>query len=220
MTEQGCARCRELAPELAMGLVTGRERATALAHLQECADCRGHLASLTRLHDELRTLIPHAEPPAGFETRVLARLHTRQRRWPWVVAAAAATTAVFLGGWTLAMSTAPAATSAPLTGGVRTVLAAPLVAGGQEVGQVYVYPDQPSWLYMYVDAPAATGPLICVVLRRDGSVADTAPLWLVDGDAFWGGPLPRDQTTPAGVRVTDGDGTVVASAQLPESGQG
>ena len=58
----GCGRFRELAPEIALGLVAGHERAAALAHLQDCADCRHHTARLGAVHDRLRALIPPAEP--------------------------------------------------------------------------------------------------------------------------------------------------------------
>ncbi len=218
MTGAGCASCRDLAPELAMGLVTGRERATAVAHLQECADCRRHLASLTRLHDEVRSMVPPVDPPVGFEARVLARIGRRRsaRRWPWIAAAAAVVVAAFLAGAAVAARTAAPA-PAPLAAGVQTVLAAPLVAGGRDVGHVYVHENR-SWLYMYLEDAPDTGPLRCAVLRRDGSVADTAPLRLVDGDAVWGGPIPAEGTVPAAVQVTDAAGTVVAIAQLPEAG--
>ena len=35
-----CDEARELAPELALGIVDGEERAEALRHLSACADCR------------------------------------------------------------------------------------------------------------------------------------------------------------------------------------
>jgi len=34
-----CGRFRDMAPEIALGLVAGHERAEALAHLQECPEC-------------------------------------------------------------------------------------------------------------------------------------------------------------------------------------
>jgi hypothetical protein len=40
------------------------------------------------------------------------------------------------------------------------------------------------------------------------------PFPLVDGDAFWGGPVPIDRATLAGVRITDSTGTVLAAADL------
>jgi len=88
---------RELAPELALDVLTGYERATAQAHLGMCPQCREYVSSLTQIGDRLLTLVPGVEPPVGFEDRVLARMDfpaqrtARQRRrwWPMAVAAAA-----------------------------------------------------------------------------------------------------------------------------------
>src|ERR1700684_3379779 len=59
----GCAGFADVAAELALGALTGRERAEALAHLDRCAACRKHVRQLTA-----------EAPPPGFETRVLERL--------------------------------------------------------------------------------------------------------------------------------------------------
>ncbi|CAN5613055.1 hypothetical protein BH10ACT1_BH10ACT1_33760 [soil metagenome] len=67
-----CARCRELAPELALGTAEGGERAAALEHLAWCEACRRELAELAAAADSLLLLGPSVEPPAGFETQALA----------------------------------------------------------------------------------------------------------------------------------------------------
>ena len=69
-----CDDVRALAPELALGLVTGQERAQVLAHLQACPRCRDEVARLAEVHDRLRDLVPPVGPPPGFEQRVLDRL--------------------------------------------------------------------------------------------------------------------------------------------------
>jgi hypothetical protein len=69
--------CRELADvaaELALGSLTGRERAEALAHLECCAACRELVARLMTTGEKLLGLLPMIEPPPGFETRVLQRI--------------------------------------------------------------------------------------------------------------------------------------------------
>ena len=60
-----CETCRDLAPELALGLLGGDERAAVLAHLQDCERCRDEVAALTVLHERMRLLVPPVEPPAG-----------------------------------------------------------------------------------------------------------------------------------------------------------
>jgi hypothetical protein len=69
-----CPELADVAAELALGVLTGRERASAIAHLDTCEACREHVRQLMATGEELRELLPPAEPPAGFETRVLERL--------------------------------------------------------------------------------------------------------------------------------------------------
>ena len=72
--EMTCAELADVATELALGVLTGRERAAALAHLDSCEACREEVRQLMATSDQLLALLPPAEPPAGFETRVLDRL--------------------------------------------------------------------------------------------------------------------------------------------------
>ena len=69
-----CDTMREAAPDLALGLLTGEERAAALAHLERCEGCRAEVASLAVTADEVLLAAPEVEPPPGFSGRVLDRL--------------------------------------------------------------------------------------------------------------------------------------------------
>ena len=69
-----CAELADVAAELALGVLTGRERAVAIAHLDACEACREDVRQLMATGEQLRELLPPTEPPAGFETRVLERL--------------------------------------------------------------------------------------------------------------------------------------------------
>ncbi len=69
-----CAGFAEVTAELALGILTGRERAEALAHLDRCVACREDVRRLMVTGEELLWLLPAGEPPSGFETRVLERL--------------------------------------------------------------------------------------------------------------------------------------------------
>ena len=69
-----CAAARELAPDLALGLLPGAERARLLAHLAGCASCDALVAELADVADSLLLLAPGADPPPGFESAVLARI--------------------------------------------------------------------------------------------------------------------------------------------------
>ena len=71
-----CAHVHDVAAELALGALTGRERAGAIAHLEKCRACREDVRQLMATGGQLLELLPTAAPPAGFETRVLQRLGT------------------------------------------------------------------------------------------------------------------------------------------------
>jgi hypothetical protein len=72
--DMSCAELAEVAAELALGVLTGRERADAVAHLDRCDNCREHVRQLMVTTEGLLGLLPQKEPPPGFETRVLDRL--------------------------------------------------------------------------------------------------------------------------------------------------
>src|SRR5947207_15428354 len=96
MSVPTCPEVRELAPELALGIVGGPERAEALQHASECGPCRALVGELAEAADALTLLAAEAEPPPGFEERVLAALNApqrRNRRRAAVMVAAAAVTA-------------------------------------------------------------------------------------------------------------------------------
>ena len=75
MTERtSCEHVREVAPDVALGLLTGEDRAEALDHLEGCEACRAEVASLAVTADEVLLASPEADPPPGFADRVLARI--------------------------------------------------------------------------------------------------------------------------------------------------
>jgi len=205
-----CARFRELAPEIALGLVAGHERAEALAHLQRCPACRQHTTELGAVHDRLRALIPAAEPPVGFEQRVLERLGgTRPPRRPaWIArgvrlaVAATVVAAAFVGGWVAGSANRPP----------TPAVASPLVAGARHVGDIVVSRDRPDFLSVYLDV-TRPGKLTCELLRTDGSVAATETYEAEGGTGWWGVDRPTGDVTT--LRVSDADGAVVATGGLP-----
>jgi hypothetical protein len=69
-----CGEFDDVAAELALGVLTGRERADAVAHMEHCDACRETIRQLSITGEELVGLLPHVEPPPGFEVRVLARI--------------------------------------------------------------------------------------------------------------------------------------------------
>jgi hypothetical protein len=86
-----CTQFREVAPELALGVLGGAERAEAIIHANGCARCQALVTELTEVADALPLLAPEHEPPPGFERRVLAAGRARRRRSTrrWIASAAA-----------------------------------------------------------------------------------------------------------------------------------
>ena len=70
MIDPRCEEFRELAPELALGIVEGEERGRALEHLADCPDCRRRVEELSEVADGLLLAAPHREPPVGAGARV------------------------------------------------------------------------------------------------------------------------------------------------------
>src|SRR5262245_59568628 len=69
-----CQFVHAVAEDLALGVLTGEERASALDHLEECHACRAEIATLTEVADAVLLLAPATAPDVAFERRVLDRL--------------------------------------------------------------------------------------------------------------------------------------------------
>jgi hypothetical protein len=219
-----CEETRRLAPELALGIADGAERARALEHLAGCADCRRAVGALSEVADELLMLAPEREPTVGFESRVLARLapapapapapppRWRPRRLLAVLAPAAAAAAIATGivlgatGDDRRLADHYRATLAEANGSYFEA-ARLRTPAGMRAGLVYAYRGNPSWIYVAVD-------------RRYRSTAYGAELALTSGERV---PLPRlrlDPETGSGGQAIPVDLHRVAAVRLVGSGRG
>jgi hypothetical protein len=236
LSEMECAGFADVTGELALAVLTGRERAAALEHLDRCAACREKVRRGAVTAEKLLELLPATEPPAGFEARVMERLgltalrpgsasqailargrrrfgrepgEGRPGRARRVLAAAAVTLAAVsaLGGWRLG-----AATSSPARASVSS--AALLSISHQPVGTIFFYNGGQQWLSVSVDAGSGAGTVTCQLVSRDGRVTTIGSFWLDAGYGTWAspGPVSRGQFTSA--QVVSADGTVLATARL------
>ncbi|MFR9797703.1 hypothetical protein ACL02U_17615 [Streptomyces sp. MS06] len=216
-----CERLRELGAELALGVLPARERAEAVAHLDRCPECREHVERLTAVGDGLLALLPGAEPPVGFESRVVRALgaapvrKSRAHRLRLAATGLAAALACGFGGWAVGAAVvggAPAAVS-QRTG----VVEAALVSDGHEVGRIYAHSGSAGWVYMSVDLgrPTVDGPVRCVLVHADGSTVPVGSFPIKGGYGYWGAPAGTDPTTVTGARLVSADGNVLATARFP-----
>lgn len=232
MSDLSCVQMRELAAEMALDILAGYERATAQAHLNVCPSCRAYVSSLTQVSDRMLALVPGAEPPLGFEDRVLARMgmtppparQPRRRWWPMAIAAAAAALVFGVGGWVIGAVTMEHAVTTTEAGespgsGAEVLRFANLRTSDEhQVGQVFTYQGQPSWVYMAVSADPAVKWVTCELVRRDGTTVQVGMFLLNSGKGSWGAPLTADPGQMVGARLVTGDGSVLASATFNSSG--
>lgn len=237
VNEMGCAEFADAAAELALGVLTGRERARALEHLDRCEACRENVRQLTVTGEELVGLLPAIEPPAGFETRVMERLGlgtpapdpVRQlspaRRFgrklaDWtgrggvsyprrMLSTAAVAAAVIVAG--LGGWGLHAATSSPAASPLSS--ATLVTASHQTAGQVYFYDSGSRWLYMSVNiGSAGNDTVICQVQGPDGHLTTVGSFQLTGGSGYWGSPDPVTNGPLTGARLVTTTGTVLATA--------
>jgi anti-sigma factor RsiW len=209
--------------ELALGVLTGRERAQALSHVESCRRCADELEQLSRAADTVVQVAPEVEPPMGFEVRLFEKMgvsDARRRRFRpshWIPAAAAvAAAAVALGlGLTLPSSgpTATAQEHRQRPQGAH-VISAPLMQDGVSVGRVATFGGDTPWMSMMLDDEAVHGTVSCVVVTDDGRTHHVGTFVAREGYSTWASPLsvnPKDIRT---AEVVSPGGTVVATATL------
>jgi hypothetical protein len=230
--EMGCGEFADRASELALGVLTGRQRAAATAHLERCRACRENVRQLAATAEDLLGLLPAIEPGRGFETRVMERLGlvsaaprpgrgqnrgrnrgrvlaVRTRR---MIAVAVAVAAVLLAvvvsglGWGLR-----SAVSSPPVSPLRS--AALLTASHQAIGRVFFYGGS-CWTFMSVSMGTGTVDVICQLESRDGHFTTAGSFWLTDGHGSWGSVDPANAGPLAGARLISTTGVILATATI------
>lgn len=219
-----CEEARALAPEVALGIASGEERASVLAHVRDCGECRRLLEGLAETADALLLLAPQEEPSGGFETAALARIGGRRRssRRRLAQRVAAATLAAALGGGAVLWITAEdrrlgsryRAALAEANGKYFGVL--PLHgAGGDEAGHLFEYEGSPTWLFLVLEEPLETGEYTIRIEPRDGDPIDLDAGELQEGGLTWGSAIPLSLRLVDAVQIVDSRDDVVVEATFP-----
>lgn len=219
-----CAELRDLAPEVALGIAPGEERARALAHVRGCGECRRLLDGLAETADLLLLLGPRDEPSSGFESAVVEQMVAPPaRRRPRALAAIAAAVvgAALAGGAALWIT----ADDRSLASHYRAALeeangeyfgVVPLrTVSGERTGHLFAYEGSPSWLFFVLEAPLEQGDHTIRIERRDGSRIEIAAGAALDGLLAWGRDVPTSLRDVQSVRILDARGAVVAGASFP-----
>jgi predicted anti-sigma-YlaC factor YlaD len=206
-----CAKMRDMAPELALGVLVGAERGEALAHLAGCAECRHLVDELSEAADALLLLAAEAEPSLGFESRVLARLaadQPRRRPWRWIANAAAAALLA-------AAATGIVVHQVDGRSDDLHLRAAELQATtGTRTGDVYVMEGRPAWVFMSVTSAETGLSYMCELVFADGHVVRAGKFTVADREGWWGIAVKSGVDELRSVRLLAPDGTTIASADF------
>jgi hypothetical protein len=228
--------------ELALGILTGRDRAATLAHVDACARCAEELEQLSHAADAVVSVAPEIEPPVGFEVRLFnrmglndtapaaapapapaeespARRHAALRwgeRVPrWALAGAAAVIALALGlgiGWSAGSGHGG---STPSTGpGGAEIAAGNLTANGSTVGSVNTYGGSKPWMIVTLADSWTDGKVTCEVVTDDGVTHEVGSFTATDGYGAWGAPLRVSPQDVHKAEVVSATGKVIATATL------
>jgi hypothetical protein len=202
--------------EFAIGTLSGRSRSLVLDHLETCAQCRAESESLAAVADTILWLAPEAEPPLGFESRLVERFRdgdgrsamTRRRRMG-VLSVAALLVAVLgfgVGAVTMTHGNAnqPSATARPVTG--------QLTSNGQTLGQVIISSGSPSWMIMTVNEAKWSGVVWCEVSLANGRIETIGTFTLANGYGSWIAPIKAAESDVRSARLVGANGAVIASA--------
>jgi hypothetical protein len=214
-----CSDVTLIAPDLALGMLSGDERAEALAHIDSCRRCRDTVDKLSTTVDTISLLAPLSDPAPGFEERVLARIEFEDRRRSrrgvprWLIAAAAAVVvigALFAAGalW-LRHGGSSHGQVAEYT--MHT-------PNGRAVGEAYVHGGDSTWVF--VDVPGwsqgSTGTTTDYALRvtTDDGRSIVLPGNFAGGQGGWGTRVAVNSHDVRELALVDGSGRVWCSATV------
>jgi hypothetical protein len=204
-------------PEFALGILDGRQRAALLAHLDTCPECAQTVQELTNASEALLHVPVGAEPPLGFESRIIDRIRSSQptpsrwtlRSWPTLAAAAALVVVSFGLGWALDHGRSHAPTTIPVALGNMDQRS--LELNGHSVGSVLAYRGSPSWMFVTVDAAKSLQSVRCTVVTKSGARQFVGTFALKNGEGSWGTSLPVAFSSVRNVQLTSSSGAVVAN---------
>ncbi|HET7481366.1 MAG TPA: zf-HC2 domain-containing protein [Actinomycetota bacterium] len=229
MTDPRCEEIRSLAPEVALGIASGDDRAALLRHVTSCDECRAYVTRLSAVADDLLLAAPIHEAPAGFESRVLQRVETaatgapdevgaRRGRRGWVLTVAAAVTAAAVAAGAVWIATGE---DRKLAGSYRATLAtangeyfsaADLVTSdGDRAGVIFGYQGDPSWMFVVLDDVERSGDYSVSITTTAGRTVDLGRATFDDDRRGWGTDLTVDVHHIETVRLFDGADTLTAT---------
>ena len=202
----GCDEMEALAPELALGTLSGAERADAVGHLAECADCQQRVSELALAADSILLLAPTDAPSAELEARVLARTvgdrAGESSRRPRIsrrgtVLAGCLTAAAVVG-----VSIALLFQHGDRADTVRTALA--VEDDGRSICRAVINEADPAWLFVSLDEPGEAAADYIVELELEhGDLVRVGRIEVRDGHGALATTLDLNGVRARAVRLVD-----------------
>lgn len=219
-----CDEIQLLAPEVALGIASGDDRALVLEHTKSCDNCRHLMDELSETADALLLLGPLHEPSSGFESTVLAKMQSVQRTptrvRPKLVAAVLASALV-----TGAVAFWITSDDREVATHYRDALAVangkyfgvvPLqTTNGDRTGHVFAYEGDPTWVFLIFAEPLEPGRYAVELETAAGSTESLGTFEPTAGDVTWGTDLPVGLREVRAVRMLDDNGDVALQAIFP-----
>jgi hypothetical protein len=221
MGAMSCAEVRDLAPELTLGVLGGAVRAEAILHVDECWRCRSFVGELTDAADTLPLLVPEAEPPPGFERRVLSSMGGGRRRairrWVTVVAATAAAATILSIVAVRLVDRGREEPPAAQRTAISEARSLPMVdATGQNVGWAFVSDGRPAAVGVSVAYSLPTGRYdIDLLPGGGGRPVELGSIDVTGGGGSWAGTARLPESGSASIALVDATGTIVCRAAFP-----
>ena len=218
-----CAEVHELAPELALGILSGAERAEVVLHVNGCARCQAYVAELTEAADAIPQLAPEAEPPPGFEAGVLRRLDERERRTRrrWIAAAVAVAAAAIIVSVTAVRvidandSTNLAATAT--TRATQEPVAVTMQGGTLNLAAGWAFVNDEHGVAVSVDYGIPSGSYAVQVTPTKGEPTAIGTMDVVDGRGHWTGTSDDALRAGAQIALVDTAGTEMCHGTVPRA---
>jgi hypothetical protein len=217
MSAPSCTSVRECAPDLALGALTGPERAEVVAHLDGCPSCQALVGEYASVADALLDLVPEAEPGTELAPPVLAAMQPvrhRRRRRRVAALVAAATLAITAGTCLTVAFVARDGSGNGSTATTSALRSAPMVgAGDVTVGRVVATGDRPPKLAVSVDYWVPDGHYQLAALAGSGESEPVGVLQVSGGRGAWTGRATAIGH-PVAVELVDDSGNVVCRGRL------
>lgn len=220
MNPELCAQFEENVEALAIKELAEPETSRLLAHAGSCPSCQAYLDTVCGLVDSLLQLTPRVEPPPGFESSVLERLHVGASapsvRWR-SFAVVAACIAALLGGIALG-NTVLGGDGDSANASIGTVSRSGTIAAldGSSLGSAKLVSGAHPFVLVTIDSPTnGSGEVWCKLLLASGQ-SITVGSWGYDDVAggVWAVGIDPALLAAVEMRIVAADGSVLATAVL------